>query len=441
METKNLTYNIPSNAQTFIVTPTAFMRNNLGESDMFNLDPNVFKSLLVLLVSPNTSGAVRLTEDATRPCYYEIIDSQDLHIHLSELAAGVHRLTILSIYGTYTKSLLTVDVVVPTEAGKEGAPINIDVQTVSALVGVHAGDFTSLQDEVDEAKEQIAGLQDEVDEAKEQIAGKADGSIYQVGVSGEEEIEDVAKILGHGLEVGQNAVATGLHAVAIGDARAKGDMSVAYGYIDELVDGSEINASEYSSQASGNIYASNARIASFGGGSVARGEIGNEYGEIVSFGIGSSAFGCVFDDYGVIKANADGSCAFGVVEQPHTKIIAKNIGSQAYGAVSQSYGVINAGGDGSHASGIVDYYGDIEAVGDASFAHGAGVKAYGDHQCVIGRANIIDDRGDYAFIVGNGTSDSNRSNAFAIDWDGNLVLFNNGAPVVLTPAKLAQLIA
>ena len=31
--------------------------------------------------------------------------------------------------------------------------------------------------------------------------------------------------------------------------------------------------------------------------------------------------------------------------------------------------------------------------------------------------------------------------AFAIDWNGNLVLFNAGTPVVLTPAKLAALIA
>lgn len=428
METKNLTYSIPSNAQTFIVTLTALMRDNLGVTDMFNLDPNDFNSLRILLVSPSTSGAVRLTEDATRPCYYEVIKSQDLHIHLSELVAGVHRLNILSIYGTYTKSLLTVDVVVPTEAGNVGAPINIDAQTVNALVGVHAGDFTSLQDEVDEAKEEIAG--------------KADGSIYQVGVSGEDEIEDIAKILGHGLEVGQNAVAIGLHAVAMGDGHAEGDMSVAFGFINPESHRSQIIAQEVGSQAHGTIYADYSRIRAEGGGSSARGEIANDYGEINAGGTGSTAIGCIYDDDGSIIAEADGSCAFGIVGNVNGKICATGNSSLAFGSVIRSYGTLEAGGEGSYAGGLVDDdYGDITTEGDASFAHGLGVRAIADGQFVVGRANKIDEDGEFAFIVGNGTSDSNRSNAFAIDWEGNLVLFNNGTPVVLAPAKLAQLIA
>lgn len=427
METKNLTYNIPSNAQTFVVTFTAFMRDNLGVSDMFNLNPDFFNSLRVLLVSPSTSGAVRLTEDATRPCYYEIIDSQDLHIHLSELVAGVHRLTIISVYGTYTKSLLTVDVVVPTEAGNKGAPIYIDVQTVNALVGVHAGDFTSLQDEVDEAKEEIAG--------------KADGSIYQVGVSGEEEVEDVAKILGHGLEVGQNAVATGLHAVAIGDARVEGDMSIANGYIYPGISGSEINASGIGSHACGAVGASNSRIVANSGGSVARGEIGNDNCEIDTDGAGSTAIGCIYDDYGRIVAEADGSCAFGVVENENGEIYATGNSSLAHGTVLRSYGTIEASGEGSYAGGIADNdYGDIMVSGDASFAHGKGVYANANCQFVVGRANKIDEEGEFAFIVGNGTSDSNRSNAFAITWEGNLVLYNHGVEIVMTPAELERLI-
>lgn len=386
METKNLTYNIPSNAQTFVVTFTALMWDNLGVSDMFNLYPNIFNSLRVLLVSPSTSGAVRLTEDATRPCYYEIIESQGLHIHLSELVAGVHRLTIISVYGTYTKSLLTVDVVVPTEAGNVGAPINIDMQTVNALVGVHAGDFTSLQDEVDEAKEEIAG--------------KADGSIYQVGVSGEDEIEDIAKILGHGLEVGQNAVAIGLHAVAMGDGYAKGDMSVAFG-----------KASERESS-------------------------------IETVGDGALAFGSIEGSESKIQAYGKGALAHGVCDGRSTNITATGMGSCARGVVKSDEQGIDVDGDGSYAGGIADQvFGDIYVEGFASFAHGLGVRAIADGQFVVGRANVIDSMGEYAFIVGNGTSDSNRSNAFAIDWEGNLVLFNNGTPVVLAPAKLAQLIA
>lgn len=60
---------------------------------------------------------------------------------------------------------------------------------------------------------------------------------------------------------------------------------------------------------------------------------------------------------------------------------------------------------------------------------------------IMGRYNVADEQDEYALIVGNGTDAEHLSNAFAIDKTGNLVLFNSGAAVVLTPAKLAQLIA
>lgn len=45
------------------------------------------------------------------------------------------------------------------------------------------------------------------------------------------------------------------------------------------------------------------------------------------------------------------------------------------------------------------------------------------------------------FGVGIGDSEANRKDGFAITAAGNLVLYNNGTPVILTPAKLAQLIS
>lgn len=74
-------------------------------------------------------------------------------------------------------------------------------------------------------------------------------------------------------------------------------------------------------------------------------------------------------------------------------------------------------------------------------AQGTGTIARTTAQMVVGKYNVEDTNGDYALIVGNGTDDNARSNAFAIDWSGNLVLFDNGTPVVLTPSKLATLIA
>ena len=41
-------------------------------------------------------------------------------------------------------------------------------------------------------------------------------------------------------------------------------------------------------------------------------------------------------------------------------------------------------------------------------------------QTVIGRYNKEDTGGDYVFVVGAGTDDSNRANALSVDWDGNV---------------------
>lgn len=70
--------------------------------------------------------------------------------------------------------------------------------------------------------------------------------------------------------------------------------------------------------------------------------------------------------------------------------------------------------------------GDIEnnVAGKHSLAQGEGVKASKSAQHANGRFNIEDidastEYGKYAHIVGNGTSDSARSNAHTLDWEGN----------------------
>ena len=62
--------------------------------------------------------------------------------------------------------------------------------------------------------------------------------------------------------------------------------------------------------------------------------------------------------------------------------------------------------------------------GSDSLAVGEYLIAQGAHQVVIGRANITDtgggwSNGIYAFIIGNGKSNSSRSNGFTLDWQGN----------------------
>lgn len=61
--------------------------------------------------------------------------------------------------------------------------------------------------------------------------------------------------------------------------------------------------------------------------------------------------------------------------------------------------------------------------GKAAFAAGEGTFATSDCQFVIGKWNILDESNneagnEYAFIIGNGESDTSRSNAFTVDWKG-----------------------
>lgn len=85
-----------------------------------------------------------------------------------------------------------------------------------------------------------------------------------------------------------------------------------------------------------------------------------------------------------------------------------------------------ASGNSSHAEGssttASGYFSHAEGVkttasGENSHAEGDHTESSGKDQHVQGRYNITDTTS--ADIVGNGTSDTNRSNAYTLDWDGN----------------------
>ena len=93
----------------------------------------------------------------------------------------------------------------------------------------------------------------------------------------------------------------------------------------------------------------------------------------------------------------------------------------------------HAEGSGTIASGQVSHAEGLEttASGYSSHAGGVGTIAAGNYQTAIGKYNIKDEINDYAFIIGNGDHINARSNAFAITWDGEVVVKNNTLP--LTP--------
>ena len=87
---------------------------------------------------------------------------------------------------------------------------------------------------------------------------------------------------------------------------------------------------------------------------------------------------------------------------------------------------------------------NTQATGSNSHAEGLGTIAQGYCQHVSGMYNYSQGNGsqkedsDYAVIVGNGTSPSAQSNAFAMKWDGTFV-FANGTEI--TPAQFTSLLA
>lgn len=73
-----------------------------------------------------------------------------------------------------------------------------------------------------------------------------------------------------------------------------------------------------------------------------------------------------------------------------------------------------ATGTASHVEGMY-----TNALGSASHAEGNSTTASSDYQHVQGKYNISDSNNIYADIIGNGSSDTERSNAYTLDWNGN----------------------
>lgn len=103
--------------------------------------------------------------------------------------------------------------------------------------------------------------------------------------------------------------------------------------------------------------------------------------------------------------------------------------SRAYGPYSQAFGTSEAYGVSAHAEGSSTARGSHShsegwqtvADGDYSHASGSNTVASSGSQTAIGKYNVEDADNVYALIVGNGTSPSDRSNAFAVTWGGEIV--------------------
>ena len=117
------------------------------------------------------------------------------------------------------------------------------------------------------------------------------------------------------------------------------------------------------------------------------------------------------------NSHAEGTQCVALGDSSH----AEGIQTKASGLWSHVEGShTRAIGQGSHAEGT----GSL-AKGQWSHAEGYDTEAAGKYQHVQGRHNVIDESNRFADIVGNGSDTMNKSNAYALDWYGNLRLKGN----------------
>lgn len=152
-------------------------------------------------------------------------------------------------------------------------------------------------------------------------------------------------------------------------------------------------------------------------------------GEGTASGENSFAFerGIASGDYSF--AVGSGSQAIGTGSIAFMRGIARGMGSFALGGQNgeqrqpEAAGVLSVAiGASTYASGTASVAIGLQTTASAaaSIALGNRTIAGSANQTVIGRRNIEDTNNIYAFIIGNGTADNARSNAFMVDWNGNV---------------------
>lgn len=121
--------------------------------------------------------------------------------------------------------------------------------------------------------------------------------------------------------------------------------------------------------------------------------------------------------------------------QPATKKYVDN-NKLSHIANGEAIGTIKIGRTGSQRadgpySTIIGFGGHTsnDALGSVAIGNGECLAAYtvamgltvanGENQLVFGKYNVKDTENKYACIIGNGTSDTERSNAHTVDWNGN----------------------
>lgn len=146
------------------------------------------------------------------------------------------------------------------------------------------------------------------------------------------------------------------------------------------------------------------RIGDIGTGSVAIGYNNTASNDFTfAMGINTTAI--------ATAAHAEGGYTVANASYSH----AEGFKSASTGEYSHVEGIVcESSGQGSHAEG---YY--TVASGQRSHSEGCFTEAASQYQHAQGKYNVVDSKGVYAHIVGNGIGKNNRHNAHTLDWQGN----------------------
>lgn len=206
-----------------------------------------------------------------------------------------------------------------------------------------------------------------------------------------------------------SAHAEGYHTDASGDSsHAEGKQTTAYGIgshsegFGARSSGNYSHAEGFSTQAIGtNSHAEGSNTQANGENSHAEGSFSKAWKEYAH----AEGYKTTASEYASHSEGANADAKGQVAHAEGFKTIASGNYSHAEGALSQAIG------NTSHAEGY-----NTQASGECSHAGGLGTKATKVAQTAIGKYNK---ESEALFIIGNGTSDNNRSNAATVDWQGN----------------------
>ena len=264
------------------------------------------------------------------------------------------------------------------------------------------------------------------------LGNASDGSVVTIDSDSLDMVHGTTEMLhfGYGLGAAQTGTAAAPY-YTVGTRAANstvGNYSVAEGYLTTAsgysshAEGVQTTASRYGSHAEGmETTASGSQSHAEGLYAEASGSQSHAEGQYtVASGYASHAEGCGTQTYKIVASgdgsHAEGDARYGDVTASARAAHAEGSATTASGGVSHAEGTqTTASGTNSHAEGQA-----TTASGGNSHAGGFHTIAASYNQTALGRWNVIDTNSTYAVIVGNGTSDSARSNALTVDWDGNV---------------------